>query len=306
MKYPLVLASSVIRSTFHGESHGGIYLVDLNNKKHEKKVDWNDPNIDWSGHGGDRGCRGLTIYQDKLYCSSAKEILVFDKQFNLVDRFTHPLINGTHEIYQDDGKLYTISNQYDCVLVFDLQTNQCIEGYQYKKGSGRILKFDPNTTQLEQSDSLHLDMVYIENNFLYIGGSQFGYLLGFNLADNSKIDCAPLVKPSHFGGSHNLRRWNGGLIYCLSDENEICFQRNGELEKSWRMPPTNNAYKSVHGCFSKAGYTRGMVAGKDFIICGSSPAKVAIFDLDHDEAVSVVEIEQDIRYSICGMTEYKW
>ena len=39
-KLPIILATSVVRGSQQGESHGGIYLVDFENQAAEMMVDW--------------------------------------------------------------------------------------------------------------------------------------------------------------------------------------------------------------------------------------------------------------------------
>jgi len=48
-----IITTSVIRSTQQGESHGGVYVIDLNSAKAKKVIDWNKMNIDWAGRGVD-------------------------------------------------------------------------------------------------------------------------------------------------------------------------------------------------------------------------------------------------------------
>ncbi len=43
---PKVVATSVVRATQMGDSHGGIYIVDLETGDFEKVVDWHKRNID--------------------------------------------------------------------------------------------------------------------------------------------------------------------------------------------------------------------------------------------------------------------
>ena len=54
-RLPAILCTTVVRSSHVGDSHGGVYLVDLETGKYEQKIDWNDGSIDWSGRGGGRG-----------------------------------------------------------------------------------------------------------------------------------------------------------------------------------------------------------------------------------------------------------
>jgi len=56
---PTIIATSVVRGSQQGESHGGVYLVDFERQDARIMVDWNDSGIDFTGRGWDRGLRGL-------------------------------------------------------------------------------------------------------------------------------------------------------------------------------------------------------------------------------------------------------
>ena len=66
-KLPIILATSVVRGSQQGESHGGIYLVDFENQAAKIMVDWNDSGIDFSGRGWDRGLRGIEFNGDDIF-----------------------------------------------------------------------------------------------------------------------------------------------------------------------------------------------------------------------------------------------
>ena len=51
-----LLATSVVRGSQQGESHGGVYLLDLERQQAELKLDWNDAGIDWSGRAETGAC----------------------------------------------------------------------------------------------------------------------------------------------------------------------------------------------------------------------------------------------------------
>ena len=51
------IATSVVRGSRQGESHGGVYLIDSETEKREQVIDWNTMDIDWQGRGWDRGFR---------------------------------------------------------------------------------------------------------------------------------------------------------------------------------------------------------------------------------------------------------
>ena len=55
IKLPKLIATSVVRGSQQGGSHGGIYTVDFESPTGEQHVDWNTSKIDFEGRGADRG-----------------------------------------------------------------------------------------------------------------------------------------------------------------------------------------------------------------------------------------------------------
>ncbi len=82
-----VIASSVIRSAHQGESHGGVYVIDLERSEHSQVIDWNDESIGWEGRGADRGLRGIAFHDEVIYMAASDEIFVYDQKFNLIESY---------------------------------------------------------------------------------------------------------------------------------------------------------------------------------------------------------------------------
>src|SRR6185369_1289622 len=97
-KLPKLIASSVIRGAQLGESHGGLYLVDLERRCFELKLDWNRTDIDVSGRGGDRGLRGIAFHDGQILVAANSELLILDQDFAVIDSFTNPFLSHCHEI----------------------------------------------------------------------------------------------------------------------------------------------------------------------------------------------------------------
>ena len=51
IKLPKLIATSVVRGTQQGESHGGVYTVDFEQREVVQHVDWNASGIDFEGRG---------------------------------------------------------------------------------------------------------------------------------------------------------------------------------------------------------------------------------------------------------------
>ncbi len=68
---PPLIATSVVRGSEQGESHGGVYLVDPASQSVHQVLDWNTADIDWSGRGWDRGLRGIEIWNGEVYIAAS-------------------------------------------------------------------------------------------------------------------------------------------------------------------------------------------------------------------------------------------
>ena len=87
---PTIVCSSVIRSVHQGESHGGVYLVDLEPGDTTQVIDWSDDTIDWEGRGGDRGLRGIAFHDGLIYLAASDEVFVYDREFARKGRSATP------------------------------------------------------------------------------------------------------------------------------------------------------------------------------------------------------------------------
>ena len=76
-----LVATSVVRGTRQGESHGGVYLIDLTRKRARQVIDWNAMNIDWRGRGLDRGLRGIAFDGARVFIAASDELFVYNPQF---------------------------------------------------------------------------------------------------------------------------------------------------------------------------------------------------------------------------------
>ena len=112
-RLPTVIVSSVIRSAHQGDSHGGVYLINLETEQIKQLIDWDDPMISWDGRGGDRGLRGIAFYHDHIYLAASNEIFVYDAEFHLIKSYKNRYLQHCHEIFIDNKTLYVTSTGYD-------------------------------------------------------------------------------------------------------------------------------------------------------------------------------------------------
>ena len=82
-----LVATSVVRGSRQGESHGGVFLIDLDGQRVAQAIDWNKSEIDWTGRGWDRGLRGMAFYGNEIYIAASDELFVYDQAFNIKRSF---------------------------------------------------------------------------------------------------------------------------------------------------------------------------------------------------------------------------
>ena len=74
-KIPKLIATSVVRGSQQGESHGGVYTVDFEKQEVEQHVDWNKGKIDFEGSGADRGLRGIAFSDEDILIAASDKLL---------------------------------------------------------------------------------------------------------------------------------------------------------------------------------------------------------------------------------------
>ena len=318
LKLPKVIVSSVIRSTYQGESHGGIYIVDLEDASFKQVIDWNDSNINWDGRGGDRGLRGMAFYNSQIYLAASNEIFVFDPNFKLIKSFSNPYLQHCHEIFIHQDKLFLTSTGFDSLLEYDLASEVFTTGYQIRyrgltnrdskllrilyrlRVKPRLHIFDPNSNiGLQAADTLHINNVFYENNSLYFSGVNLGKLYAIT---GNKLKGYAYVPFK----THNARPFkNGTLINDTANNRIASLGKNGEVLEVFNVtlyPEEKLMMAHFPEDHARQAFARGLCERNGLIIGGSSPAKISAYKLNGGpEPIKTVSITMDVRNAIHGL-----
>jgi len=211
--------SSVIRSAHQGESHGGVYLVDLETETIEQVLDWDDPTISWEGRGADRGLRGIAFHRELVYLAASDEIFVYDRAFRLQTSFGNPYLKHCHEIAIAGDTLYATSTGFDSVLEYDLSEGRFRLGYCLRfpdfwrirrrlnlRPRPRLSTFDPEGDRgPAPGDTCHVNSVVPEDGALYVSGTGLGNVWRISRGRLERFARIPY-------GSHNARPFRGGVL----------------------------------------------------------------------------------------------
>ena len=104
----------MVRGSHQGESHGGVYLVDLEAQgSHGRSSTGTRAGIDWQGRGWDRGLRGIAFDGETVYIAASDELFAYSPEFRLLGSWRNPYLKHCHEITVWERRLFLASTGFD-------------------------------------------------------------------------------------------------------------------------------------------------------------------------------------------------
>lgn len=303
IKLPRLIATSVVRGSQQGESHGGVYTVDFENQSGEQHVDWNTDEIDWEGRGADRGLRGIAFDNDEIYIAASDELFVYDRQFNSLRSFKNRYLKHCHEICRHERRLFLTSTGFDSLLSFDLDSGKFDWGFHLQKEYGKWAghTFDPRSESGPRPvNEFHINSVYMDASGIYMCGLKLDALLHLN--DRMEVsEICSLPK-----GTHNARPWKDGVIFNDTSSDCVRYVRRDGTEKAFKVPSYDESKIEFAGIddsnIARQAFGRGLCpVGDRFIAAGSSPSTITLYDVEKNQKVGSVNLSMDVRNAIHGL-----
>lgn len=335
LKLPTVICSTVLRNAKAGDNHGYLYLVDLENASIKKSYSFSDKNISWEGRGGDRGLRGIAFYKDNVLVAASKTILFFNKDLELVKELTNPFLSSCHEISVQNNLLYISSTNCGAVVVYDLEDKNFITSYFVQPSWFKIFRplmksfatyvrkfvqytywgwslfwkirtFDPNSKNLDNRalDVLHLNNVFIKSGKIYFSGTTLPHLFSFS-ENNLKTKQEYVIERQ----THDPQIVEDKLFFNATRNDRVVVQNlHNNKVKSFSVPKYDSAQlKNAHYDSHKAkqSFARGLtVFDGRYVIAGSSPATLSVYDIKNKRVVKTVQLSNDVCEAVHGLE--KW
>lgn len=302
-KLPKLIATSVVRGSQQGESHGGVFTVDFEIQDGAQHVDWNTDAIDWEGRGADRGLRGITFDGDNIYIAASDELFVYDRDFNMLRSYKNRYLKHCHEICRVENRIFLTSTGFDSLLAFNLESRKFDWGFQlqkpYNDWSG--FAFDPQSESGPRPvNDLHINMVYMDTTGIYVSGLRTNALLHIN--DSMEVSAVCNLP----GGTHNARPWKDGVIFNDTASDCVRYVGRDGAEKAYQIHSYDEADIVFAGIddskVARQAFGRGLCPIDDrFIAAGSSPSTITLYDTEMNQKVGFVNLSMDIRNAIHGL-----
>ena len=300
---PSLVATSVVRGSQKGQSHGGVYLIDFERQKVTQTIDWNSGDIDFSGRGWDRGLRGIEFTDDAGWIAASDELFCYSPDFKLIASYRNEYLKHCHEIARRDHLLFLSSTGYDALLVFNLLTREFIWGLYITKNGQQWVgqRFDPLTRGGPPfENNYHINMVCVSKDGIFFSGLNTGALLHVDSEMAVSVVCS---LPS---GCHNAQPFKDGVILNDTRNNLVRYvPRSGAgFSKSIIMYPEQDLdYAGVDSSqVARQGFARGLCVMTDKLIAvGSSPSTITLYDVETSRRLTAVNLTMDIRNAIHGL-----
>ncbi len=305
--FPTFIATSVVRGSQQGQSHGGVFTVNFETRVCSQHVDWNSGEIDFEGRGADRGLRGIDFDGDTVYIAASDEIFRFDRDFRIEGSFRNNFLKHCHEISRKGRTLFLASTGFDSVLAFDLDRNDFIWGIQIRRRNGHwsALRFDPRTRQGPLPlNRLHINSVCVNDSGLYLSGLKTGALLHID----SSFQVSEVCSLPH--GVHNAqpysRAYGNGVILNDTASDHVRYVGRDGRSRAFKIASYQSEQIEHSGVrdpgIARQGFGRGLCpVGDRFLAAGSSPSTITLYDLHAGEPVASVNLTMDIRNAIHGL-----
>ena len=301
---PIIAMTTVNRGSQPGDSHGAVYLLDLDGGRGAHVLDWTRPRIDWSGHGGGRGLRGLAVTKDQVYIAGADELFRFTPGFELQGVHTSPYLGRAQAVACFEGRVYVISAAYDAVLALDLATGRFDWGLQIVDDEGglRGMPFDPRSgLGPSAGNRLRLNSLHCDPRGLFIAGARTQGLLHFDGKRIVRLVTLP-------EGVHDARPWRDGVLFNDTEAEAVRFL-TPEANRVFEVPRYPESALEAGSFEDKAvarlAFARGLcVLEAGVFVSGSSPLTVSAHDLDTMKTTLRINLSTDVRQSVHTLTPW--
>lgn len=304
-----LITTSVVRGSHQGESHGGVYLIDLEARAVRQTLDWNKTDIDWQGRGWDRGLRGIAFDKDRIFIAASDELFAYTPDFQILGSWRNPYLKHCHEIAVHERTLFLTSTAFDSILGFDLDACEFRWGMQVATQHFRFRGpvFDPRQKDGPlMLNKLHINSIHCTAGGLYITGLRTGGMLHFN---GQQLEMSAELP----AGSHNARPFRDGVLFNDTNANAIryCGRGEGREDRALqvpRYPQEQLVNRDVdQSGIARQGFARGLCVLSDSIVAGgSSPSTITLYDLAANKRVGSVNLSMDVRNAIHGLEVFPY
>jgi hypothetical protein len=271
---------------------GFLYEINWKRGKAKKIAPILEPTIKkgfWNPRGGNRGGRGIKLFNNVLYVATATTIRKYDSKLNHIGTIRNNRFKGLHDILIDREGIIASSTAYDLIIKVDFSGKTIWEKRFHDK---RLLK-----------DSLHLNNICRINNEIYfLSNKKKGV---YRVVVNNK---KKLFRDINLQHPHDVVQISSSEIMVNNTTKQKLHIYNFKTGNFVRSINTRiyNIGTSKH--FASPGWQRGLTHffGDSYLV-GTSPLTLFSVNIKSNKIGKIVKLDKSIAhcsYDICVTTGF--
>ncbi len=291
-----LLATYEVRGRPLGESHGGLFVIDLANRTAVKKLDWAESRSDLRVLNEDLGMRGVACDADAIYVATSDSLQKYSRDFRPLEAWQNAYLKHCHEMHIHRRRLFIASTGFDSILGFDLD-RQAFDWALHVDARGHLLLGKMYDPQAEDGPlllgKLDISHVHCDANGMYMSGSRTGGMLYWGGREIRMSAELP-------GGSRNARPFRDGVLFTEHSSGLLRYTGRGEGREDRALRIRESCVGRPERAIDEdsdalaVGAARGLCVLSDALVAvGSCPASVTIFDLARNEQVFQVTLSKN-------------
>jgi len=294
-----LIISTVFRGSKANEPDGYIYIVDVDKWEVIKEIA-HHPNkdVNFSEVGGSRGLRGIIVYNDFVYITTATGVNKYCKEsLSLIDSYNDKkIIHGSHEMCLFENHLWVSCACSDSVVKLDLDLNPIsATHFDFKNNTCKV---SPVVNWKHAAGKSHLNCVSCHNNRLVVAGINSGL---FDFSGN-------LLQKSPGHSTHNFYEYNDFslVIYTRNHYLLIYINKKKATMKKRRLRiiqsvPLDMSHQKNTNKYILHNWHRGLYRKDDLVYVGSSPARISEISLSKEKVLRVLKLSNDVGNAVHGL-----
>ena len=292
-----LIFTTVIRAADLGDAHGGLYVLDCDSQEIVHYEPCTDNFSNENERGGERGLRGISVQDDRIYVAGSNSIRIIDpNNYSTISSIENSeFLNSIHEICYFDDSLWVTSTGINSIV--KLSSDLKIEDVWHIKG---VMHDSHHTVEGKEriestdgiGDDIHINSISAHNGRVVFAGS-LTPLYDFNTLEE--------VQDLAIGGfTHNFEEFPDVVLAnktyvrrleVVSDYDRILYP----------IPLYSGDLIEAPDEIAKPDWLRGMARKDNLVFLGCSPARILVFDLDKRMFIQEINLSNDARCCIHGI-----
>jgi hypothetical protein len=297
----ILAVSTVVRGSQLGERHGAVFLLDIDAQRGAQVLEWTRPSINWKGHGGARGLRGIGTASEQVFIAADNELLVFSPDFELLAAYPSPYLGQAHGLVVFESRVYLVSAAFDSLLAFDLELQRFAWGMHISNDEAglRAAPFDPlGTLGPSPRNRLQLQSIHADERGLFVSGPGAMGLLHFDGKRIARLLSLP-------EGARDARPWRDGVLFNDTSAAAVRFITPEQNKVFAVLDYPAEAYDEVarpDPTIARSGFARGLcVLDEQRFVSGSAPLTVTLHDIESMKTLQRFNLDMDVRHCVHGL-----